>query len=95
MPEEIVFLSFTSIVAVTTIAFGIMRSINKHLDRKMKAEQGSVGNEHLLAEVDELRTRLEGWDELRERVADVEERLDFAERLLADGKRRDQLRAES
>ncbi len=95
MPEEIVFLSFTSIVAVTTIAFGIMRSINKHLDRKMNVEQGGAGNEHLLAEVEELRTRLEGWDELRERVADVEERLDFAERLLADGKRPDQLRAES
>ncbi len=94
MPEEIVFLSFTSIVAVTTIAFGIMRSINKHLDRKMNAEHGG-GNEHLAAEVEELRTRLEASDELRERVADVEERLDFTERLLADGKRRDQLRAES
>ena len=86
MPEEIVFLSFTSIVAVTTIAFGIMRSINKQLDRKMKVEE---------AEMEELRTRLEGSEDLRERVADVEERLDFAERLLADGKRRDQLRAGS
>ncbi len=95
MPEEIVFLTFTSIVAVTTIAFGIMRNINKHLDRKMKVEQGGVGNEHLLAEVEELRTRLEGSEDLRERVADVEERLDFAERLLADGKRPEQLRAES
>ena len=95
MPEEIVFLTFTSIVAVTTIAFGIMRNINKHLDRKLKVEQGGVGNEHLLVEVEELRTRLEGSEDLRERVADVEERLDFAERLLADGKRRDQLRAES
>ena len=95
MPEEIVFLSFTSIVAVTTIAFGIMRSINKHLDRKMKVEQGGAGSEHLLAEVEELRTRLEGSEDLRERVADVEERLDFAERLLAEGKRHDQLRAES
>ncbi len=95
MPEAIVFLSFTSIVAVTTIAFGIMRGINKHLDRKMKVEQGGAGNEHLLAEMDELRTRLEGSDDLRERVADVEERLDFAERLLADGKRPDQLRPES
>ncbi len=94
MPEEIVFLSFTSIVAVTTIAFGIMRSINKHLDRKMKVAQGGEGNGHLLAEVEELRTRLEGSEDLRERVADVEERLDFAERLLAEGKRRDQLRAE-
>ncbi len=86
MPEEIVFLSFTSIVAVTTIAFGIMRSINKRLDRKMKVEE---------AEMEELRTRLEGSEDLRERVADVEERLDFAERLLADGRRRDELRAES
>ncbi len=94
MPEEIVFLTFTSIVAVTTIAFGIMRSINKYLDRKMKVEQGGAGNGHLLAEVEELRTRLEGSEDLRERVADVEERLDFAERLLAEGKRRDQLRAE-
>ncbi len=85
MPEEIVFLSFTSIVAVTTIAFGIMRSINKRLDRKMKVEE---------SEMEELRTRLEGSEDLRERVADVEERLDFAERLLAEGKRRDQLRAE-
>ena len=95
MPEEIVFLSFTSIVAVTTIAFGLMRSINKHLDRKMKVEQGGGDNEHLLAEMEELRTRLDGSEELRERVADVEERLDFAERLLAEGKRHDQLRAES
>ncbi len=86
MPEEIVFLSFTSIVAVTTIAFGIMRSINKRLDRKMKVEE---------AEMEELRTRLEGSEDLRERVADGEERLDFAERLLADGRRRDELRAES
>ncbi len=61
----------------------------------MKVEQGGAGTEHLLAEMDELRTRLEGSDDLRERVADVEGRLDFAERLLADGKRRDQLRAES
>jgi len=37
MPEEIVFLTFTSIAAVTAIAFGIMRSINKHLDRKWRA----------------------------------------------------------
>ncbi len=94
MPAEIVFLSFTSIVAITTIAFGIMQSINKHLDRKMKVEQGGEGNEHVLAEVEELRARLEGAEELRERRADVEERLDFAERLLAEGKRPDQLRAE-
>ncbi len=93
MPEEIVFLTFTSIVAVTTIAFGIMRSINKHLDRKWRAQHGGSGNEQLVAEVEELRARLEGSDELRDRLADVEERLDFTERMLAEGKRPDQLRA--
>ncbi len=83
MPEEIVFLTFTSIVAVTTIAFGIMRSINKHLDRKWRAQQ------------EEMQTRLDGSDELRDRVAELEERVDFAERILAEGKRPDQLRAGS
>ena len=75
MPEEIVFLAFTSIVAVTTIAFGVMRSINKHLDRKWRAQQGGPGHEPILAE--------------------LEERVDFAERILAEGKRPDQLRAGS
>ncbi len=83
MPEEVVFLAFTGIVAVTTIAFGIMRSINKHLDRKWRAQQ------------EEMRTRLDGSDELRDRVAELEERVDFTERLLAEGKRPDELRAGS
>ncbi len=76
-------LDFTSIVAVTTIAFGIMRSINKHLDRKWRAQQ------------EEMQTRLDGSDELRDRVAELEERVDFAERILAEGKRPDELRASS
>ena len=95
MTEEIVFLAFTSIVAVTTIAFGIMRSINKHLDRKWRAQQGGPGHEPILAELEEMRTRLDGSDELRDRVAELEERVDFAERILAEGKRPDKLRASS
>ncbi len=95
MPEEIVFLAFTSIVAVTTIAFGIMRSINKHLDRRWRAQHGGPGHEPILAELEEMRTRLDGSDELRDRVAELEERVDFAERILAEGKRPDQLRASS
>ena len=95
MPEEIVFLTFTSIVAVTTIAFGIMRNINKHLDRKWRAQQGGPGLEPILAELEEMRTRLDGSDELRDRVVELEERLDFAERILAEGNRPDELRASS
>ncbi len=95
MPEEIVFLVFTGIVAVTTVAFGIMRSINKHLDRKWRAREGGPGHEPILAELEEMRTRLDGSDEVRDRVAELEERVDFAERLLADGNRPDELRAGS
>ncbi len=80
MPEEIVFLIFTGIVAVTTLTFGIMRSINKHVDRKWRAQQ------------EEMQTRLDGSDELRDRVAELEERVDFAERILAEGNRPDELR---
>jgi hypothetical protein len=95
VPEEIVFLTFTSIVAVTTIAFGIMRSINKHLDRKWQAQQGGPGHEPILGELEELRTRLEGSDELRDRVVELEERVDFAERILTEGKGPDELRSGS
>ncbi len=95
MPEEIVFLAFTGIVAVTTIAFGIMRSINRHLDRKSRAQHGGLGHEPILAEVEEMRTRLDGSDELRERVGELEERLDFTERILTEGKRHDEIRASS
>ena len=42
-----------------------------------------------------MRTRLDGSDQLQDRVAELEERVDFAERILAEGKRPDQLRASS
>jgi hypothetical protein len=45
-------------------------------------------------EIDEIRARVtEEADDLRNRLAEVEERLDFAERLLAHGRQADQLPA--
>ncbi len=45
-----------------------------------------------LAEIEEIRTRVtDEADDLRNRLAEVEERLDFAERLLAHGRQTDQL----
>jgi hypothetical protein len=45
-------------------------------------------------EIDEIRARVtEEADDLRNRLAEVEERLDFAERLLAHGRQVDQLPA--
>ena len=46
------------------------------------------------AEIDEIRARVaDETDDLRNRLAEVEERLDFAERLLAHGRQADQLPA--
>lgn len=86
MPEEIVFLSFTSIVAVTGLAFGLMRTVSKHLERKHTGGGGDV--RALRAEVEDLRGQLLGVEEMRERMADLEERTDFNERMLAQGRDR-------
>ena len=44
------------------------------------------------AEIEEMRARVtDEVDDLRNRLAEVEERLDFAERLLAHGRQADQL----
>jgi len=80
VPEEILILSFTSIVAVTALGFGLMRTISKHLERKYS---GGGDSKALRAEVEDLRTQLQGVDDLRERMADLEERIDFNERVLA------------
>lgn len=46
------------------------------------------------AEIDEIRARVtDEADDLRHRLGEVEERLDFAERLLAHGRQADQLPA--
>lgn len=94
MPEEIVLISVVSILSVTALGFGLMRTIAKHLERKWQVTHGGGGVEQITAEVEELRTRLDGTDELRDRVADLEERVDFAERMLAEGRRPNQLRSE-
>jgi hypothetical protein len=94
MPEEIVFITVVSIVSLTALGFGLMRTIGKHLERKWQVTHGGAGAEQVSAEMEELRVRLEGADELRERVADLEERMDFAERVLAEGRRPNQLRSQ-
>ena len=88
MPEEMVFLSFTSIVAVTFLAFGLMRTINKHLDRKHGVGPDSKA---LRSELDDMRAQLQGMDDLRDHIADLEERIDFTERVLAQQRDKERL----
>lgn len=48
-----------------------------------RLEGRSTAADALQAELDELRTRVEEGEQARTRIAELEERLDFAERLLA------------
>ena len=81
MPDEIFILVVMSLASVTALGFGLMRSINRHLDRKWQAGRAG-GDERVLPEVEDLRSRLEGMEEVHARVLELEERVDFAERRL-------------
>ena len=80
MPEEVVFLAFTSIVSVVALGFGLMRTISKHLDRKHQRLDAGLRPEV----EDMLGAQSETLEEMRVRLADLEERVDFTERLLAN-----------
>jgi hypothetical protein len=61
--------------------FGVYRTINRALDRRherlLATDRGGAS-----PELEEMRTRLEALEDAAYRVTDLEERLDFAERLL-------------
>jgi hypothetical protein len=83
MPEEIVALAVLSLASLTALGFGLMRSINRHLERKWKGTQGvdAVG---VLSDLEDLRARLESIEDVQMKVAELEERVDFAERMLSE-----------
>lgn len=69
--------------------FGAYRIISRWIDRRherLMAERGSGAGK----DVEQLRTRVEVLEDTLGRVQELEERMDFAERLLAQHKR-DQL----
>ena len=84
MPDEVFVLFILSIVSVTGLGFGLMRTINRHLERKWGGHGLDEGR--VLPEMEELRGRMDGVEDLQGRVLELEERVDFAERLLAEEK---------
>jgi hypothetical protein len=71
-PTELLGL-ITVAVAVTFSIVKVLGPIGAAIGHRIRGGRDNAPDQHLVAEVDELRTRL----------AEVEERLDFAERLLA------------
>ena len=78
-PPAIVMLVLLITVAVTLICWPIARAIARRLEGKPSVTPALQG------ELDQLHHRLADVDLLQQRVAELEERLEFTERLLARG----------
>jgi hypothetical protein len=66
-----------SLAAATIILWPLMRALGRRLEAKGGADPA------LRAEVEQLQHRLGEVDVLQQRVAELEERIDFTERMLA------------
>ena len=73
----LVMIVFLGLAATTVILWPLMRAFGRRLEGK------AAGDPALRAEVEQLQQRLGEVDHLHHRVAELEERLDFAERMLA------------
>jgi hypothetical protein len=69
-----------SLLAATIILWPVMRALGRRLEGK-----GGSADPAMRAEVEQLQHRLGEVDVLQQRVAELEERIDFTERMLARG----------
>jgi hypothetical protein len=76
-PPAIVVIVFLALLATTVILWPVMRALARRLDGKGAPDPA------LRAEVEQLQQRLGEVDFLHQRVAELEERIDFTERMLA------------
>jgi hypothetical protein len=66
-----------SLLALTIILWPVARALGRRLEGK------GGGDAALRAEIEQLQHRLGEVDHLQQRVAELEERIDFTERMLA------------
>ncbi len=81
-PEEVIAVIS---IAVITAGFFLLRPLVRSWARRI---EGRAGFEAVTAELDQVRDRLQEVDELHNRVAELEERVDFSDRLLAQQSQR-------
>lgn len=83
--------SIIALAATGVISYGGVLGIHavvRHYSPRNRGADADLENE-----LREIRGRLDESDQLRERIAELEERLDFAERLLAQKREPGQLQA--
>jgi hypothetical protein len=76
-PPAVVFIVVAALAASVIILWPLMRAFARRVEGK------GTGDAALRAEVDQLQARLGEVETLHLRIAELEERVDFAERLLA------------
>jgi hypothetical protein len=76
-PPAIVMIVFLGLLATTIILWPVMRAFARRLEGKASTDPA------LHAEIEQLQQRLAEMDGLQHRVAELEERIDFTERMLA------------
>jgi hypothetical protein len=72
----LVMIVFLALAAATLILWPVMRAFGRRLE-------GKSHDASLRADVEQLQHRLGEVDHLHQRIAELEERVDFAERMLA------------
>jgi Tfp pilus assembly protein PilO len=75
-PQMIALITMACVAGAALILYPIARAIARRLE-------GRGSDPQLLQQVDELRDRVRDLEGVQHRVAELEERLDFTERLLA------------
>lgn len=88
MPEEVVFVVFTGILGGTIVLTQFIRTMGRYLERKASQRTEPADAAGLRAEVSQLQSSI---DTLRQQVGEVEERVDFAERLITRERQHERL----
>lgn len=78
IPDGVVAIVVISLIAATVILWPVVRALARRLEEKST-------DAALRGEVERLEHRLQEMDALQARIAELEERVDFTERMLVRG----------
>jgi Tfp pilus assembly protein PilO len=84
-PPAMVMMTLLVMAAFTIVLWPLARALGRRLEGRGSADAA------LRAEVEQLNHRLGEVDAMQSRIAELEERLDFTERLLAQSREPDRL----